>query len=73
LACGTGVVAAALIYASLYDRSSPKGDEITKQIEVQVRGGDWLEVGFEGRGAHFRKVTLKGPADFAFEGQIALI
>jgi diaminopimelate epimerase len=73
LACGTGVVAAALIYVSLYDRSSPKGDGITERIEVQVRGGDWLEVGFEGRGANFRKVTLKGPADFAFEGQIALI
>ena len=65
LACGTGVTAAALIYSSLFDAKSP--------VEVQVRGGDWLEVGIERIGAEFRKITLKGPADFAFEGRIALI
>jgi hypothetical protein len=41
-------------------------------ICVQVRGGDWLEVGFVDVGEDFRDVALKGPADFAFEGAIEL-
>jgi diaminopimelate epimerase len=73
LACGTGVVAAALIYASLFAGSSPNDLEPIEWVQIQVRGGDWLEVGFKRIGANFRKVTLKGPADFAFEGQIDLV
>jgi diaminopimelate epimerase len=73
LACGTGVVAAALIYASLFDGSSPNRLELSERIQIQVKGGDWLEVGFERAGTNFRKITLKGPADFAFEGQTDLI
>ena len=48
LACGTGVVASALIFHELTGAASP--------VAVRVRGGD----------------TLTGPADFAFEGEIAL-
>jgi diaminopimelate epimerase len=73
LACGTGVVAAALIYASLFDGSAPSSSEPIERVQIQVRGGDWLEVGFERTGPNFRNVTLKGPADFAFEGQIDLV
>lgn len=65
LACGTGVTAAALVYASLFDTASP--------IQVQVHGGDWLEVGFQRTDNGFSNVILKGPADFAFEGQVRLL
>ncbi len=63
LACGTGVTASALIHAALSSAASP--------VAVRVRGGDTLEVGFrrtsDGR---FTDVTLAGPADFVFEGEI---
>jgi diaminopimelate epimerase len=64
LACGTGVTAAALIFARLQSTDGP--------IRVKVRGGDWLEVTFANVGEEFRDVALKGPADFAFEGAIEL-
>jgi diaminopimelate epimerase len=62
LACGTGVVASALIFAATENIDGPVG--------VLVRGGNELQVGFEKRGAQFRSVTLTGPADFVFEGTI---
>lgn len=64
LACGTGVVAAALIFAATNNVSGP--------IRVLVSGGDELSVDFEKRGDQFTNVTLTGPADFAFEGTIDL-
>jgi diaminopimelate epimerase len=64
LACGTGVTAAGLIYAALNDAKSP--------IRLLVRGGDWLEVGFRRTDAGFEDVTLKGPANFVFEGSIEI-
>jgi diaminopimelate epimerase len=64
LACGTGMVACALIFHELTGAASP--------VQVQVRGGDTLEIGFEKSGATYRNVTLTGPADFTFEGQTAL-
>jgi diaminopimelate epimerase len=41
-------------------------------VNVKVRGGDTLEVGFEAAGGNFRNVTLTGPADFVFDGTISL-
>ncbi len=64
LACGTGVVAAALIYHHLFAIPSP--------ISVLVRGGDLLEVGFQIENGHPSAVTLSGPADFVFEGSISV-
>jgi diaminopimelate epimerase len=64
LACGTGVVASALIFAML--------EKINGPINVLVRGGNELEVGFENTGGQFNNVTLTGPADFVFEGAIEL-
>lgn len=64
LACGTGVVASALIFAAVKRTDGP--------IRVLVRGGDELQVGFERAGDQFRNVTLTGPADFVFEGSIDL-
>lgn len=62
LACGTGVVASALIFASLKKSGGPIG--------VLVRGGNELQVAFEREGDQFKNVTLTGPADFVFEGTI---
>ena len=64
LACGTGVVASALIFAATQNADSP--------IAVLVKGGDELQVGFEKKGVSFAKVTLSGPADFVFEGSVEL-
>ena len=62
LACGTGIVASALIFAANEKSSSP--------ITVLARGGDELQVGFEKVEGGFRNVTLTGPAEFVFEGTI---
>jgi diaminopimelate epimerase len=64
LACGTGVVASALIFAAMKKVDGP--------IAVLVRGGSELEVDFEKDGDRFRNVTLTGPAEFVFEGTIEL-
>ena len=65
LACGTGMVASALVHHLLSGAPSP--------IRVDVEGGDTLEIGFEKRGEQaFANVTLTGPADFVFEGEIDL-
>ena len=64
LACGTGVTASALIASRVHRFSSP--------VEVQVQGGDRLEVGFQELNGGFADVRLTGPAEFVFEGRIEL-
>lgn len=65
LACGTGMVACALMHHILHGAPSP--------IRVDVAGGDTLEIGFEKSGdGSFHEVTLTGPADFVFEGDIEI-
>jgi diaminopimelate epimerase len=64
LACGTGVVAAALILHATQGTPSP--------VSVKVRGGDTLRVAFENAGGAYRHVSLTGPADFVFDGQIGI-
>ena len=64
LACGTGVVASALIFAATETADGPIG--------VIVRSGSELTVGFKRAGENFRDVTLTGPAEFVFEGTIEL-
>ncbi len=65
LACGTGMVACALIHHLLTSAPSP--------IQVDVAGGDTLEIGFEKSGDRsFKNVTLTGPADFVFEGEMEI-
>ncbi len=64
LACGTGVVASAIIFAATENVAGP--------IDVLVRGGDTLQVGFTREGEMFRNVTLTGPADFVFDGTIEI-
>jgi len=64
LACGTGVTASALIASRLHQLTSP--------VQVQVQGGDLLEVRFEEKDGNFSNVSLSGPADFTFEGSIEI-
>ncbi len=65
LACGTGMVACALIHHELTGAASP--------VAVLVKGGDTLKVGFEEVSPHhYANVTLFGPADFAFEGTVEI-
>ncbi len=64
LACGTGVVASAILFAANENVSGP--------IDILVRGGDTLSVDFTRNGDRFTNVTLTGPADFVFDGTIEL-
>ena len=64
LACGTGVVASALIFAAT--------ENVKEPITVIARGGDELRVAFERIDKQFRNVTLTGPAEFVFEGTIEI-
>jgi len=64
LACGTGVVASALIFAAM--------EKIDGPVSVHVRGGSELTVDFEKDDNRFRNVTLSGPAEFVFEGAIEI-
>ena len=64
LACGTGVCAAALLAHLRHGTSAP--------LSVRVKGGETLRVGFSSGPEGFQQVTLAGPADFVYEGEIAL-
>ncbi len=62
LACGTGAVATGLIYSALHGVEGP--------VDIAVRGGEDLRIGFTRAGDGFADVTLSGPADFVFTGDI---
>lgn len=64
LACGTGVVASALVFAAT--------EKVDGPISVKVRSGSELSVDFRRAGDRFTDVTLAGPAEFAFEGTIEI-
>ena len=62
LACGTGMVANALIHEQLNHVNSP--------VFVNVKGGDTLKVSWEKENDSYKNVTLTGPAKIVFEGKI---
>jgi diaminopimelate epimerase len=64
LACGTGVVASALVFAVTENAKGP--------VSVIAHGGDELQVGFKKTGTKFENVTLTGPAEFVFEGKVEI-
>lgn len=65
LACGTGMVACALIHHELSGAPSP--------VTVLVKGGDTLRIGFTETAPHeYTDVTLFGPADFVFQGTVSI-
>ena len=64
LACGTGVVAAALLTNRVRRLALP--------LCVKVRGGDVLTIDARAEGEAFHDVTLTGPATEVFSGEIKL-
>jgi diaminopimelate epimerase len=59
------MTACALIHNLLTGASSP--------VKVDVAGGETLEIGFEETDEQsFHNVTLTGPADFVFKGDIVI-
>jgi diaminopimelate epimerase len=64
LACGTGVVAAAVMAHKLLGIALP--------VSVAVRSGEILTAHFEQNGDNFREVILQGPATTVFTGEITL-
>jgi diaminopimelate epimerase len=64
LACGTGVVASALVFAVT--------ERVNGPISVIVRSGSELSVDFKRDDEQFRDVKLTGPAEFVFEGTIEI-
>jgi diaminopimelate epimerase len=64
LACGTGVVASALLTNRVHRFALP--------LCVKVRGGDVLTVDARAEGEAFCDVTLTGPATEVFSGEIRL-
>jgi diaminopimelate epimerase len=64
LACGTGMVASAIIHHELTGSLGP--------IAVDVRGGDTLRVDFAKGDDGYQSVRLTGPAQFVFRGTIDL-
>ena len=66
LACGTGATAAALVFAELHGLDAGP-------VAVRVKEGDTLTIGFRRAGPfRFQDVTLGGPADVAFRGEITI-
>jgi diaminopimelate epimerase len=64
LACGTGVVAAALVTNRVRGLALP--------LRIKVRGGDVLTVDARAEGESFHEVTLTGPATEVFSGEIRI-
>ncbi len=64
LACGTGVVAAALLTHLVHKLALP--------LCVKVRGGDLLTIDARTDGNSFSNVTLTGPATEVFSGEIKM-
>jgi diaminopimelate epimerase len=64
LACGTGVVAAALLTHRVHRLALP--------LCVKVRGGDVLTIDARAEGDVFHDVTLTGPAVEVFSGEIRI-
>jgi diaminopimelate epimerase len=64
LACGTGSVAAAIICAANYNMQPP--------FELIVRGGDALVVDFEKSENQFINISLTGPAEIVYSGEISI-
>ena len=64
LACGTGVVAAALVTNRVHGLALPLG--------IKVRGGDVLTVDARSKDGLYHEVTLTGPATEIFSGEIRI-
>lgn len=64
LACGTGATAAALAAARQYCLNGP--------LRMQTRSGEELEINFREEAQLFSAITMTGPAQYLFRGEIDL-
>ena len=65
LACGTGITACAVIAALL--------DKVAPPVRVKCRHGDTLEVDYKMNAKKIKDITLLGPAEHVFQGEIFCI
>ncbi len=63
LACGTGAVACALVYANKTNIKSP--------ISVMTKSGGWLSIYFERKTDAFYNIYLKGDARIIYRGEMS--
>jgi len=63
LACGTGAVASALVYANKTNIKSP--------VSVMTKSGGWLSVYFESKTDVFFNIYLKGDARVIYKGEMS--
>jgi len=63
LACGTGAVASALVYANKKNIKSP--------VSVMTKSGGWLSVYFESKTDAFYNIYLKGDARIIYKGEMS--
>lgn len=64
LACGTGSVAAAIILYENYNVNPP--------VELKTKGGRFLEVDFIFGGQKYQDLSLTGPAEVVFKGELSI-
>lgn len=67
LSCGTGVTAAALVAADLFNKEKKENES----VNIKTLGGA-LKVTFSRRNENMTNIRLIGPATFVFEGNIKL-
>ena len=63
MACGTGITACAII--------AVMNNKVKPPVLVTCRHGDTLEVNFERSGNNVKDITLLGPAEHVFQGEIS--
>ena len=63
LACGTGAVASALVYANKTNIKSP--------VSVMTKSGGWLSIYFESKTDTFYNIYLKGDARIIYKGEMS--
>lgn len=71
LACGTGSIAAAIIYSMKRKGSKDKYNSI-QNIKIQTKGGETLKVSFKIDDEKIEDVWLEGKASCIYQGQIAV-
>lgn len=70
LACGTGSVASALLYAIRYTQYAIRNTKYANPvINVHTRSGEVLKVYFDRINNHFRNVWLEGKARIVYKGE----
>ena len=62
LACGTGAIAGAIVFAHKFKKSSP--------IDVLTRSGEYLTIYFKWENGQFYDVYLEGDARVIYKGEL---